>query len=409
MKVLVAGLNYAPEPSGNAPYTTKLTQGLAARGVTVSVLTGYPHYPEWKIADGYTGLSMKETHGSVTVKRLRSTVPKRPNGLGRLIMEVTFGARTVFQRWHRPDVVLVVSPALFSASFAVLRARLFGIPVGIWVQDLYSKGMEETSDAPSRLAPLMKRLESTILKAADGVNVIHERFRGHVVNELGVPAAKVRIIRNWTHVQHHPSFDRTSARDRLGWAPEDFVALHAGNMGLKQGLENVIDAAHLAGRSGSDVRFVLLGNGNQRGVLESKGDGAERLQFIEPLPDRAYSEALRSADVLIVNERPGVRDMSVPSKLTSYFVTGRPIVAATESGSATSHEMAVAGAGLRVDPGVPADLVAAIEQLQEDPVSAEDYGAAGRHYSEKFLSEESAIDNYVDWLSALASRRDSAG
>ncbi|WP_405473887.1 glycosyltransferase [Paenarthrobacter ilicis] len=406
VKTLVIGLNYSPEPSGNAPYTTKLAEGLAARGMTVNVITGYPHYPQWKIAAGYKGLSMDEKHGAVRVRRLRSTIPSRPTGAGRLLMEATFGAHSVIQRWNRPDAVLVVSPALFSAAFAILRARLFRIPVGIWVQDLYSKGMEETGNPSSRFTSIMRRLESWILSRADQVSVIHDRFRDTVVNQLGVPAERVRVIRNWTHVNHHPSFDRSTARERLGWAPKDYVALHAGNMGVKQGLENVLEAAQLATGNGSDVRFVLLGNGNQRSALEAKAHGVDRLQFLEPLPDRAYSEALRSADVLIVNERPGVREMSVPSKLTSYFITGRPIVAATEEGSATSHEMTAAGAGLRVEPGVPADLIAAIEQLQEDPRTAEEFGAAGREYSEKLLSEKAAIDSYYAWLSDLAHQKE---
>lgn len=405
MKALIVGLNYTPEPSGNAPYTTKLSQGLARYGISVKVLTGYPHYPEWKITDGYTGLSMEENLEGVAVKRLRSTVPKRPNGLGRLLMEITFGVRTMIERWDRPDVVLVVSPALFSAAFAILRARIFRVPVGIWVQDLYSKGIEETGAGRSPLSSLMKRLESAILNAADGVSVIHERFRDHVINDLGVPADRVRVIRNWTHVQHHHSFNRTAARKRLGWAATDFVALHAGNMGVKQGLENVIDTARLAGRSGSDVRFVLLGNGNQRRALESKGVGIDRLQFLEPLPDRDYSEALRSADVLLVNERPGVKEMSVPSKLTSYFVTGLPIIAATEAGSATAHELSAAGAGIRAQAGSPVDLVAAIERLRTDPDSAKDFGAAGQKYSDRVLTEEVAVHSYVEWLSDLAKRK----
>ncbi|WP_223941279.1 glycosyltransferase family 4 protein [Arthrobacter sp. StoSoilB22] len=405
MKALIVGLNYAPEPSGNAPYTTKLSQGLARRGVSVKVLTGYPHYPEWKIADGYTGLSMEENLAGVPVKRLRSSVPRRPNGLSRLLMEITFGVRTVLERWDRPDVVLVVSPALFSAAFAIVRARIFRVPVGIWVQDLYSKGMEETGDSRSPLASIMKRLEAAIFSSADGVSVIHERFRDHVVNDLRVPAHRVRVIRNWTHVQHHHSFDRATARKRFGWAATDFVALHAGNMGVKQGLENVIDTARLAGRSGSDVRFVLLGNGNQRRTLESKGMGIDRLQFLEPLPDRDYSEALRSADVLLVNERPGVKEMSVPSKLTSYFVTGLPIIAATEAGSATAHELLAAGAGIRAECGSPGDLVAAIERLRKDPETAKDFGAAGRQYSDRVLTEEVAVESYVEWLSDLASRK----
>ncbi len=66
---------------------------------------------------------------------------------------------------------------------------------------------------------------------------------------------------------------------RLG--PE-LVVLHAGNMGLKQGLEQVVDAAALAGRRGSAIRFVLVGDGNQRERIAALGAGVPALEMRPP-------------------------------------------------------------------------------------------------------------------------------
>ncbi|MBD0321819.1 MAG: glycosyltransferase WbuB, partial [Aldersonia sp.] len=48
MRVKIVGINYAPETTGIAPYTSGLADGLAARGHRVEVLTGQPHYPQWR-------------------------------------------------------------------------------------------------------------------------------------------------------------------------------------------------------------------------------------------------------------------------------------------------------------------------------------------------------------------------
>ena len=88
-------------------------------------------------------------------------------------------------------------------------------------------------------------------------------------------------------------------------------------------------------------------------------------------------------------------------------MTGLPIIAATEEDSATAHELSAAGAGIRADSGSPGDLVAAIERLREDPDSAKDFGVAGQQYSERVLTEEVAVESYLDWLGGLASRKHS--
>ncbi|MEN2744290.1 glycosyltransferase family 4 protein [Sinomonas halotolerans] len=403
-RLLIVGLNYAPEPTGNAPYTTGLAEALAERRFTVEVISGYPHYPAWKVFSGFSGLATSERLGGVGLRRLRHYVPRSPRLATRLLMELTFGLHSVLRGWRRPDVVLVVSPALFSAAVAIGKARLLGRPVGIWVQDLYSRGLEETSGGSSLATRAMKRLESLIFRSASGVSVIHDRFREYVVDELNVAPDKVSVIRNWTHIEHHAKFDRDAVRARLGWLPDEVIVLHAGNMGVKQGLENVVQAAKRADASGSNVRFVLVGDGNQRPKLEALGGGVLSLEFIGSLSAREYSEVLRAADVLLINELAELREMSVPSKLTSYFSAERPVVAATHFDSATADEIRASGAGVQVEPGNPTALLKVCELIGTDAERARRLANAGRPYAEAVLSADAAVAAYASWLTKLAQR-----
>ncbi|HZW41527.1 MAG TPA: glycosyltransferase, partial [Agromyces sp.] len=262
LRIAILGLHYSPEPTGNAPYTASLAAGLRRHGHEVRVITAHPHYPEWRVRDGYGGWRRTETIGGVAVTRLSHYVPPQPSGLRRLLSELSFGARLLVERWGSPDVVLLVSPALFSTAVAGLRVRLTRRRPAhaVWVQDLYSRGVVETGQGGGVVARFMRAVESATLQRAHGVAVIHDRFRDYVVDELGVEHPKVQVIRNWSHVQSAVAFDRSAVRARFGWGDET-VVLHAGNMGAKQGLENVVEAARHADLDGSPIRFVLLGDG----------------------------------------------------------------------------------------------------------------------------------------------------
>lgn len=399
---LIVTLNYAPEQTGIAPYATKLAEALPTFGTGIRVLAGYPHYPRWHLHDGFHGMTMRQILNDVPVTRLRHRIPTAPSQMSRLHMELSFGIRVMLARWGKPNVILSLSPALFATGMTVIKARITGVPIGVWVQDIYSRGLEETTGNHSFLLKIMKLVEGRILRSASGVAVIHERFRKYLVDELGVHDENVRVIRNWSHVTVPEKVDRDSFRESLGWKHDEIIALHAGNMGVKQDLGNIIAAAREAAAKGSNVRFVLMGDGNQRKALEAQAEGISNLSFLAPLPDPEFVLALQAADVLIVNELPGVKEMSVPSKLTSYFATGQPIVAATESDSATADEIRSSGAGLHVQSGNPPALLAAIERLAADTDLASRCGASGISYAKEVLSAKRATIEFSEWLSTLA-------
>jgi glycosyltransferase involved in cell wall biosynthesis len=402
--VLVVGLHYAPEHSGNAPYTTGLAEHLATAGLAVTAVTGYPHYPEWRLHPDYRRRRPRETSNGVRLRRLRHPVPARPTGRTRIAMESVFAAGVTGQLLRRrADVVVAVSPVLLSLIPPVLLRRLRGYRLGVVIQDLYGAALTETGLGGGTFARVTTWLETSLLKRADAIVVIHEVFRARLV-AAGVPAEAITVIPNWTHVSMPEAVDIAAVRAELGWADDEIIALHAGNMGVKQGLEGLVDAARLAGNRGSKVRVVLMGDGSRRPALAEYGAGVDRLTFTDPLPAGQFEAALAAADVLLLHEKPGVVEMSVPSKLTSYFSAGRPVVAATHPRSGAASLMAASGAGLIAEAGDAASILDAVEQAAVDPAAADAMGSSARAYAAEHLTGAGSLGRYEAWVRELAAR-----
>lgn len=404
LRVLFLGLNYEPETTGVAPYASALCRGLAKRGHQVRALVANPHYPEWRLRPGYKKWHSADHIDGVAVTRLLHAVPRRPRPLARAGSEISLGLRHAMTRWGRPSVVLAVSPGLLTTAISRLRAALTHprVPFVIWVQDLYGAGLEETGQANRVVTKLVRAIEGTLLRSATHVVVIHDRFANRVAADHGIASERISVIRNWTHLPRFEKSDIASVRRAHGWGNDDFVVLHSGNMGVKQGLHNVVEAAALADACGERIKFVLVGDGSQRTELLRLAEEKKcSIQFIPTLTTAEYLRTLQAADLLLVNELPGVAEMAVPSKLTSYFAAARPILAATDSSGITAHEVRSAGAGVIVRPGDPAAILRGVLQVAADPANAESLGANGRQFMEGALSETYAIDRFAILLSAL--------
>jgi len=404
LRTLVFGLNYPPETTGISPYTGAMAGGLARRGREVRAITAHPHYPDWKITSGYGQWSRSEQIDGVHVTRLRHYVPSQPSPLPRALSEVTFGIRQIFVRWGRPAAIVAVSPALLSSALVRLRSRLThrSTPFVVWVQDLYGIGISETGQGGGLAARVIQKVEGWLLRSASTVVVIHDRFAERVHDDFAVPRERIAVVRNWTHLPPLPPVEVPAVRAARGWADDEVVVVHTGNMGVKQGLHHVVDAGRLAHDRGTHVRFVLVGNGSQRDELQQRADAhPTTTQFLPPLGDRDFTDILQAADILLVNELPGVAEMAVPSKLTSYFAAGRPVLAATDSTGITAQEVRAADAGLVVSAGDPSALLDGVSALMADRAAADRLGQNGKRYRETVLDETFAIDRFDSLLADL--------
>jgi putative colanic acid biosynthesis glycosyltransferase WcaI len=392
LNVAVIGINYAPEPTGIAPYTTGMAEHLAERTRSTTVVTGVPHYPNWTVEPRYRRvLRATEPAGALTVRRLRHHVPASQTALTRAAYEGSFLGQALAVRFDAsPDLIVAVTPSLGGAVAGARLARRHGARLLVVVQDLMAKAAAQSGmSGGGRVAGATARLEQWALSQADEVAIVSEAFRGQL-HEYGVPDSRISLLPNWTHIGS-VSLTTEQARASLGWEPGGFVVLHTGNIGLKQDLGNMVEAARQCADQ-ADTRFVIVGDGSQRALVEAQAAGLPNLTFVDPVAGDAYPTVLAAADVLVVNERPSVGDMSLPSKLTSYLSAGRPILAAVSEEGATARELSrTAGAALRIAPGDPALFAAAVRKLCDDAASRSHMAAAGTAYAERTLSRAAAM------------------
>ncbi len=402
--MLIIGINYRPELTSVGPYTAGLAEQLAARGDEVTVLTGLPNYPAWRIAAGTPrALLRRETIRGVTVIRAAHYVPATQSAIRRALYEGTFGLTGLLAslRLPRPDAILGVVPSLSGGVLARAVGEVLHVRYGLLFQDLMGRAAAQSGiPGGGSVTRITSTLETWAAGRATAIGVVSEAFRPTLA-DMGVDPSRVRSVPNWARLAE-PTLSTDETRRRFGWTDGRQVVLHAGNMGNKQGLEQVVAAARLAAERGEPVRFVLAGGGNQEEALRAMGAHLSTLEFLGVQPEGLHASLLAAADVLLLSERPTQLDMSFPSKLTSYLAAGRPIVAAVPPGGASACEMERSLAGLLIPAGEPESLLAALARLRSEPVLAAELAAAGPAYAAVHLSAAAGLARAVALVDEIA-------
>jgi colanic acid biosynthesis glycosyl transferase WcaI len=402
MKVLLTTSYYWPESVGTAPLVTEMAEHFAARGHEVTVATGYPHYPAWT-PPGRRPLRQRERRKQVDIERRWHYVPASQSALRRAAYEGTLlaGGVTAIPK-RAPDAVIGVIPSLAAGVQAATAARLHRRPHGIIVHDLLGRAATQSGVAGgARVAAAVRAAELATVRRATRVGVVAEGFREYL-QEGGVDPARIDRVRVWAR-RTEPVETPDDAAARLGWKRPAVVCLHAGNMGHKQGLANLLETAALM-REDAGVTFALAGDGNERSQLEGMARRLrlENVLFLPVQPPGRYEAMLEAADILVMHQRATVTDMSMPSKLPTYFAASRAVVAAVAPDSETAREVEASGGGIVVRPGDPRALADALRRLAADPDERERLGSAGRAYATDRLSAPAALGEYERFLHRVA-------
>jgi len=401
-RVLLVTTNYWPEPTGIAVYTTDLAELLQEDGFEVSVLTSLPHYPWWKIPSEFAHLTEGVAqHDSVEVIRAKHLIPPKMNALVRIRFESSlwWNLRRVSKRLVGNDFEAVIAciPTVAAGVVGKRIAQTLGVPFGLIVQDLSGAGAKQSGlKGGALISKIALTVEGSVLKAADSMVVVSPAMRD-VVLGFGVVSTKVSQITNYA-ARNIESVNRDLARASFGWAGDDFVVIHTGNMGAKQGLENVVEAAKALGAN-AKVKIYLVGHGNQEANLKRLCEGIENISVVEAVADDQYSALLAAADLLLVNERSTQMEMSLPSKLTSYLYSERPVIAAVPRGGATWKFLN--GIAELVDAEKPTILASAIKEMSQNPKKRNDLASKGLEFARKNLEAEIGRRKYFDWVNTL--------
>ena len=401
-RVLLATTNYWPEPTGIAVYTTDLAETLKTKNHQVTVLTSLPHYPWWRVPKEFSHLGEGVTsHNGVEVIRAKHLVPPKMNALLRMRFEFSlwWNLKRVSKRFKTNvfDVVIGCMPTVAAGVIGNKIAKRLSVPFGLIVQDLSGAGAKQSGLRGGALISRIAHLvEGSALHGADSLVVVSPAMRDVVIG-LGVESKRVSQILNYS-AKSIDTVDKLTARKKFGWTESDFVVIHTGNMGAKQGLENVIEASKALG-SNANVRIYLVGHGNQEANVKKLCEGLKNISVMGAVADDQYSALLSAADLLLVNERSTQMEMSLPSKLTSYLYSERPVLAAVPRGGATWKFLD--GIAELVEAGKPSLLARAIEDLSQDPEKRKRLASRGLEFAKKNLDAEIGRRKYLDWVNSL--------
>jgi glycosyltransferase involved in cell wall biosynthesis len=403
-RVLLVTTNYWPEPTGIAAYTTDLAETLQTEGHRVTVLTSLPHYPWWRVPSEFAHLGEgTETHNGVSIIRAKHLVPPKMNALLRMRFETSlwWNLRRVSNKWvgNNFDLVIACIPTVAAGIVGKRIAKELGIPFGLIVQDLSGAGAKQSGlRGGAVISKIAHFVEGSALHGADALVVVSPAMRD-VVSALGVPAERITQITNYS-ARPIASVDKTSARAIFGWTSDDFVVIHTGNMGAKQDLEKVVRAAEaLAGNS--QIKIYLVGHGNQEANLKVLCAGKSNIAVMPAVSDEDYSALLSAADLLLVNERSTQMEMSLPSKLTSYLYSERPVIAAVPRGGATWKFLD--GIAELVEAGNPKALADSIIELRNNPAKMEKLAKDGLAFAKANLEPSVGRAKYLEWVQKLLS------
>lgn len=369
MKVTVLSQYYEPEPVHRP---VDLAKHLAAAGHSVMVLTGFPQYPVGRTYPGYhvRGLTRQTLDGIPVVRAFE--YPYHGKSVARRVANyMSFAASaTVAGRFlPRPDVVYVRHPPLTIGLAAAALSRVWRCPFVYDVQDIWPESaLLSGLMTEGAMVRLMRRIERFVYRRAARIIAVTPEARQNIIGK-GVPADRVVVLPGWADdsaFDRVPDAEVSSLREELGWAGR-FVVVFAGNLGIVQGLDTIIEAAGILRRD--RVLIALVGDGSERERLQERVEReglADSVRFLGMRPSADMPKIFASADALLVHLKACELDeYVVPAKILSYLAAGRPVVAAM--GGAGARLLHDAQAGPVVAPERPGELADAIRELQAKP------------------------------------------
>jgi colanic acid biosynthesis glycosyl transferase WcaI len=392
-RILILSQHFFPTLIGSAAYVTDFARWLADRGHRVEIVTDRPFYPDYKIAAGYErGKRDREVVSGVAVQRLPTFVPKGGRAFRRLINESCFLAgvigRLLSLQLKRAPSVITFCPSILTVLAGALATARGGRHIAV-VHDIQSGlaaglGMLGSTG----LVRLLVALETFALNRADQVIVLSEHMKG-VLQRHGV-RRPVEVIPIWVDLEQIFPIER----------PPDTppCILYSGNLGRKQGWDQLIAMVGILRDRRPEVRVIIRGTGSRIDALreEIKERRLDNVS-IEPLvPAEQLNEGLAAGDVHLVPQDPNGADFAIPSKVYGIMAAGRPFVCTAAPGSPLWLLQEQTESCACVPPNDPAAFAEAVIRLIDDPERRRGMGARARDYVAGVAAREVVLNRYLD-------------
>ncbi|MFK8163480.1 MAG: WcaI family glycosyltransferase [Lewinella sp.] len=403
MKLLIYGINYAPELTGIGKYTGEMASYFAEKGHEVSVICAPPYYPAWKVAADYRGRGwVVENIDGVKVQRCPLYVPAKVSGVKRILHEASFLLSSM-RYWipsyfRRYDAIVCVSPPFHLGFPALIHKWLRGTPVISHIQDLQVDAARDLKIIRNKpLLNLLERMEKFLLKRMTYVSTISKGMHNRILKK-GIPENRMIFFPNWVDRSIiYPVKDTEELRAEWGYGAEDRIVLYSGNLGQKQGLEIICESAEQF-RDNTDVHFLIIGEGGIKeelvAIVEQKK--LKNVTFKNLQPIEKLAACLSAADVHLVLQKKAAADLVLPSKLTNILAVGGHALVTAEPHTTLYEIVNEHQLGTLVEPENTSALSEGLEAILSEKRKNDASGAEG--YAGRYLDKTEILSAFEQEL-----------
>lgn len=399
MNILIVSQYFWPETFR----INDLACSLQKMGHQVTVLTGKPNYPQGRFFAEY-GFFKKNRENYHGVKIIR--VPLIPRGKSnKLLLILNYLSFAFFASLFAPfvcrnkvDVIFVYEPSPITVGLpAILLSKIKQAPILFWSQDLWPETLSATGSVRSkRILNWVNKLVHFIYQRCDKILVQSKAFIPSI-KQHGISAERILYFPNTAEdIYTNEDINITANLEVL---PAGFRIVYAGNIGVSQSLQTVLEAAILL-REHPKIHWIVIGEGNQKDWLVKQilAHGLTNIHLIPQQPLEHMPYYLKEADALLVSlKEDPVFALTIPTKLQSALACGRPIIASLNGEAA--QIVKEAGAGL-VSPAENAQYLAEnVLMMYNTPLQVrQEMGNKGRLYFETHFEKKKLLAQLETWM-----------
>jgi colanic acid biosynthesis glycosyl transferase WcaI len=406
MRIIIVSSNFPPEPVVSSITSTQLAYFLAAKGHSVLVVTGFPSRPKGKLYSGYKRriFQYESTLEGFRIIRCFGFLSSKSTVWSRFLENISLGVTCgwIVLTARRPDAIFAKTWPIFASGILAVIAKVRGIKLILNIQDLYPESLfaQKRISQNGVISRGLMAIDRWNAKVSSAVVVPTPSFAAVYRQSRRVPSEKLHFVPNWINCKSIVADDVRGAafREKLRIPINAKMVLYGGNVGAAAGVETVIESFRYLKKI-ENLYLTIAGDGTNIRACQNMALGMDhpRIRFYTPWPAAETSQALSAADILILPTRGQQSLASIPSKLISYMLSARPVLAMSLSESDLARVVHKSGCGWVVDPDQPELLAEMLEKILCQPEAAlRSRGLAGRLYALSNFTGDACLPKFAE-------------
>jgi len=362
----------------------------------ITVLCPIPNYPKGRYFKNY-GIFKKRYEKFGNLKIFRILVYPRKDGskinlffnyLSFIVFSIIPAIMLSFKKF---DLIFInqLSPITIALPGIIIK-KIKGIPLIMWVTDLWPESVKDGGNLksdflPKMLNPLVKYIykncNEILVSSRSFIDSVAEKTSNKMISYMPQWSEDLFTNIEYTNFSYKPM-------ERIN----GFKLLFAGNIGVAQDFDTIIYAMKEV--RNFDIHLVVLGEGRaKQSVLKKikKHNLENSISMLGSFPLETMPYFFNKSDALLISlKKSNIFSKTIPSKTQPYLSSGKPIL--TNADGEVSKIINEAQCGLTSNSGDFKTLSENIIRLSKlTSLELELMGLKGKKYSEKNFNRKKIL------------------